>query len=1606
MGLGDLVDAATDAGKDAYRDFVPDQVKDTVEGAVEKGGEAVGKGADLLADRLDGMGWKPGAKFVRDAGDVVADKTGGDVRERDLGETEEANKLIHGSPSKLEATARHLRDFHKAFDRVGRGMRGLDSQHLKGEAADAFRRTVEVQPGRWFKAADACEKAQSALNDFARTVRWAQQEAREAIKLYNKGKAASQRHKAKVSFYEDALTAYKETPEKDRAPGSLPDKPPAEDPGEARMDEAREKLREARRQRDEAARAANTLMEAARDAAPPKPSYLAQARSGLKGGLLAMEHRTGGFTNTGTGALDFARGVSPVNAHNILNPDDYRTNLNSTAAGAKSLATHPDAALEQAYRSFLDDPEEFFGGMAFDALTGGAGKGASTMAGAGRAARAAEHATGARRQPAGPAHPPEPAHEPGNPGRESLDQEPDNANRPEDQKPCGEDPVDFATGRMLLPQTDLTLPGVLPLVFRRQFESSYRAGRWFGPAWSSTLDQRLEVDAAGVVLHGEHSLLVAYPHPEPGGEPVLPQRGPQRPLERRTDGDYVLTDPETGWTSWFAPPVDLADRAGVALLAEIRDRNGNRITCEYDEDGTPLALVHSGGYHLHVETDAELRRVTALRLADDGAGDVEADRGAQGRGGEDRGGQGGRQPDRGGQEIVRFGYDTHGNLTEVTGSCGRPLRFGYDSLGRITSWTDTNGSHYTYAYDEHDRCVWQSGAAGHMQATFAYSAPDPATGHRVTKVTNSLGHTTYYLVNIRNQVVAVTDPTGATSRIERDAHHRVLSRTDPLGRTVRLERDGAGRVVRAVRPDGGAVTVSYNALGLPVERVEPDGAVWRYAYDERGNRTAVTDPAGATTRCTYDAAGRLTSVTDALGHRTRVRCDAAGLPLEITDPSGAVTTYRRDAFGRPVAVVGPLGDTTHLAWTVEGRLTRRTGPDGATETWEWDGEGNCTRHVDAAGGETTYAYTHFDLLTARTGPDGVRYTFDHDSRLRLTRVTGPQGLTWTYDWDGADRLVAETDFDGHTQRYELDAAGQLVARTTALGDRIGYARDVLGRLTAKDVAGTVTTYAYDAAGRLVEARGPDAELLRQYDRAGRLKTEVVNGRALTFAYDARGRPVRRTTPTGSVTRYGYDAAGNRTTLTADGHTLTSSYDAAGRELARAIDGRASLTWAWDPAGRLTDQALTGPAADADRHRSYTYRPDGHLIAVDDSRDGTSRFGLDAAGRVTRVDARAWTETYAYDEAGNQTAAHWPADHAAPEARGPRAYTGTRVRAAGRVRYEHDAAGRVVHRRKKHLSRKPETWHYEWDPEDRLTRVTTPDGTVWHYTYDPLGRRLTKRSCRERVAFTWDGPTLVEQTTTGPTPHPVTLTWNHQGLHPVSQTERITEETSQREIDARFFAVVTDLIGTPTALVTEDGATAWHSRRTLWGTTTWNTDATAYTPLRFPGQYYDPETGLHYNYFRHYDPETARYLSPDPLGLTPAPNPVTYVPNPWEEADPLGLLPCKTVVENQAGRFGDMNPGQPGDGLTPHHIPQVALGFLPRNEGGAIVMKQADHELTRTYGPHGRATKAADAGLPFRTVVAKDLWDMRRIGEKQYGDPGYYNKGIMDLLAYYRSIGWL
>ncbi|MFJ7264944.1 putative T7SS-secreted protein [Streptomyces globosus] len=1506
---------------------------------LEKGAAFTGDAVEWIggktADALEDVGWQEGANAVRNSANSAANRLGADVGEVQLGQSDDPKQLVHGSASSLRATAGHLRDFHAAFTRTGEGLKKLGTEGLKGASADAFRDSVREKAPRWFAAAAAFESAAGAVSRFADTVTWAQGQAKEAIEEYKTAVKLSDNARATydtwVKEYEAAVKA---------ARNPLPARPGGfTDPGADGIKAAQQKLAEARRQRDDVARSAAQALDKAKDAAPKVSAAEAAMVEIVRKGA-EYQHFLGGMAKGTAGMVNTARALDPKDPYNVTHPTVAQMGLNSMGANFLTAANTPDATAKALLDSALQDPHEFGGKLVPEAAVS---RGSGLLPGAARTARLADDLAHTPRAPHAPRGPNEPdAPSAGN----ELRHDPHDKSRESDCKTCREDPVDVATGRMTLPQTDLVLPGSLPLVFSRTFESSYRLGRWFGPTWACSIDQRLEFDDEGMVLVSEDGSLLGYPHPSPDA-PVLPRLGRSWPLEQQEDGGYTVTDPNTGQVRHFT-----AD----GLLTQIDDRNGAWITYTYDEAGAPAAIAHSGGYEVRLTTSDG--RITGLALAD-------------------------------GTQVLRYGY-TDGHLTEVTNSSGRPLRFGYDKLGRITSWTDTNDRHFDYVYDDQHRCIAQSGTNGHLNVRFAY---EPGR----TTLTDALGHTTQFLVNDRAQITAEIDPTGATTHFQHDRRNRLLMRTDPLGHTTRFTYDEAGRLTGVTRPDGRTSRAEYNALGLPVKLITPDGRTVRQTYDDHGNRTSVTDPSGATTYFGYDTRGHLASVTDALGHITTFRCDPAGQVASATDPLGGTTTYVRDAFGRPIVITDPLGHTTHLTWSVEGRLLRRVNADGTEESWTYDGEGNCLTHTDAIGGVTVFEYGDFDLLTARTGPDGTRYTFTHDMELRLTGVTNPQGLTWNYAYDEAGRLTSETDFDDRTLTYGYDASGRLTSRTNAAGETTAYEHNTLGQVVRKDAAGLVTTYEYDVFDALAATSSQETTVTWLRDATGQLLSETVNGRTLTYGYDALGRCTSRTTPTGAQCHWTYDPAGRRSALTTEGRTLAFERDAAGQELARTLNPSLTLTHEYDVMGRRTAQSVIGQDGRTLQRRGYSYRTDGHLTGIDDSLTGPRTFTLDATARVTAVEASCWSERYAYDDAGNQTTAFWPTRHPGVEAQGDRAYMGTQITRAGSIRYEHDALGRVTLRQKARLSRKPDTWRYEWNAEDRLVGLTTPDGTSWRYRYDPLGRRIAKQRLSEsgmvveETLFTWDGTTLCEQTSGA-----ITLTWTHQGLHPVTQTERMAQD----EVDDRFFTIVTDLVGTPTHLLAEDGTTAWHTRTTLWGTTTWNRDATAYTPLRFPGQYFDPESGLHHNYFRTYDPETARYLTPDPLGLSPAPNPATYVDNPHSWTDPLGLAPCPRGAWEAKADFSSQKVmskkfhAHAGDFLdNPGNLNKVNLTRF--EEAMREHMTADGTKIYRfDYRGQGQAVGFIDPASQKMVMLHADgkFWSAWKLGDKQF--QGIIDKGFL------------
>ena len=1453
MGIFDDVVSSVESAANDVVSAVQSGVNSAVSTVEHAVGSAVDGAAHLTGDALHAVGLNSAAQAVDSWGDHVADSLGDTVAEMQLGQTTDPTQLVHGDVSAINGAVGHLRTFATAFGDTARGLAGIDTSHWEGRAADGFRSVYRPHTQLWSTAQEACANAATALSTYAGTVTSSQNQAKQAIDLYQQGVQATQQAEAsynsQVDAYNSAADSYNAAIAAGNDPGSPPTAPgPFSDPGAALRQQAQQLLDQARKQRDAAAADATQALNAATNMAPAKPSALGQLEANISdtvdGFNIGEEHLLGGIVKGAAQIVDFARGLNPMDPYNVTHPAEYVDGLSNTAAGLVHMSLHPTQLVTALVGTgWGSDPFEAAGklvpNIALAVFTDGAGTAEDAAADvAENTLRTGEEdATNALRDEAGT---------------------PLEATRDPANTPCFDDPVDVATGHVLLSQTDVELAGALPLVLTRTHLSDYRLGRWFGRTWASTLDTRLIVDDQGVIFVGADGVRLFYPVPRVDSA-VLPDEGARWPLTRSAEHGFTVRDPRSGTTYGFPRRIGVGWPIGV-----LGDRAGHRVTFHYDADGAPTEIRHDGGYRIRV-TVAE-GRVTALHLAGD--------------------------PDT---ELLTYGY-TDGNLTEVCNAGGAPLKLAYDPAGRLTEWVDRNDVRYGYRYDDLGRCVRTDGPDGVLCGRFDYR-PD----ERVTVHTDTLGAVTRFEYDEGLRVTAETDPLGNTSRSEYHRYGWLVTSTDPLGRTTRFEHDEIGNVVAVTRADGGRALCEYTSDGQPAVVVEPDGAVWRHTYDPTtGNRVETTDPLGATTRYTYTEQGHLAAITDALGNTTTIETDGTGLAVAITDPAGAVTRYVRDGFGRVVAETDPAGATTAYGWTVDGKPAWRRAPDGGTESWHHDGEGNLTEHIDELGRSTRHEYTHFDVPAACVTPDGARLEYHYDRRLRLVSVTNQQGQVWRCGYDQAGRLLAETDYNGATTRYGYDRAGRLVSRSNPAGDTITYHRDLLGRIAEQRVGEEITRFAYDPAGRLIRATNAESDLRIQRDAVGNVLAESVDGRTLRSTFDVLGRRVERVTPAGVRSTWEYNAAGRAVAMQTAGHALEFTHDAAGREVERRLDDVFGLTQTWDDTHRLTSQTLLGgrqPGLTMLQRRAYRYRSDGKLAAVVDHLAGTRRLEVDDAGRIVAVRVAGGAERYRYDAAGNLTDATWPGgDAVSRERMGGRDYAGSLITRAGAVRYQHDSAGRIVLRVHRRLSAKDWVWRYTWDAADRLVGVVTPDGTRWRYRYDPLGRRVAKQrlapdaiTVLEQIDFTWDGSQLVEQD------HDTThiTTWDYApGEHrPLTQVET---RSGQERYDQRFYAIVTDLIGTPTELVDAKGALAWHEHTTVWGEALGRYTSTTSTPLRFPGQYFDAETGLHYNYHRYYDPTTARYASADPLGLAPSPNPYAYVENPTRWIDPLGLMKCDTA----------------------------------------------------------------------------------------------------------------
>ena len=974
-------------------------------------------------------------------------------------------------------------------------------------------------------------------------------------------------------------------------------------------------------------------------------------------------------------------------------------------------------------------------------------------------------------------------------------------------------------------------------------------------------------------------------------------------------------------------------------LQQVRFPDGSSVGYEYDGDHRVLALTHRDGGRTTNEYDDASRvvrqtdplgRVVAFEYGTDWTrithpdGAVTLERYVDHQLVSET-----RAVGTAVERTEAFTYGLLGHVSSRTDALGRVTWFKYDGRGNRTSVTDPLGRKSTSTYDDRNRPWHVTNAAG-QETKFTYdtrgnllSATDPAGGRIVFTVnadgtarsaSNPLGRVTTYAYDAHGFVASVTGPDGAvvttvhdtlgrltattdprgtapgaddddfTSTFTYDAAGRRLTATDPVGAVVASAYDDAGRPVSMTDAAGATTTSEYDLAGQVTAVVDATGARTAFTYDGAGRVTAVTDPSGATTTTTYDQLGRPTAVTDALGRvsrseydagnrvtatvspsgkRTTYTYDAADQLLTVTDPLGKVTTTTYDLAGRPVTVTDADGRALTTSYDRAGRPVKVLRADGSDLRWEYDATGKVTATIDAAGARTTYTYDAAGRRATATDTAGRTTTFGYDPAGLLTTLTQADGVVTTYTYDAAGRRTG-TDYSDATP--DVSTVYDLAGRPTRVTDATGtttYAYDVLGRVLEVANGAASVGYAWDALGRLTELTYPSGQAVqREYDAVGQLTTVTDwANREYTYTYDADGLTEQIAYPNGVTT--GFDRDDN-------GQTLAVTTTGNGIDLLE-------LAYGYTDAGLLADQGTTrstqsrAPPTTPSTSSTYAWDDLARISQITGHNAGT--FDFDAAGSVTALtDGRALT----YDSARQLTSLVTPAatPDAVPVVTGY-TYDGRGNRATATTDTG-PAAGTITH---------------GYDQANRLTSITGADSSTTTYTYAATGLRATATTGTTTEHYTWD--TLVGV--------PLLLTdagfayVYGNGSVPLAQVDLA---------DGSVDYLHADTLGSVRSTTDATGAVTSDADYDTYGRPRAVTNSPSWQVTRFgyAGEYTDP-TGYLYLRARYYDPESAQFLTRDPLEATTG-NPYGYTDgNPLQFTDPLGLDWLQNVSDFAAA-FGD------------------------------------------------------------------------------------------------------
>ncbi len=1028
-------------------------------------------------------------------------------------------------------------------------------------------------------------------------------------------------------------------------------------------------------------------------------------------------------------------------------------------------------------------------------------------------------------------------------------------------------PVDIATGKVFTDAVDFELPGPLPLKWERVYftTSVYRGP--LGHGWHHSYDVALLQEEDAVVVRLTDGRSVTFPALVPGESYF--DRQERLSLGHDSDG-YLLQD--SSGLSWRFGRVTF-DRDVLALM-QVENRTGDRIEFCYDKYGWIELIVDSAGRRLPVSTDAGGRILEIRAPHPDNLHDTIS--------------------------LVSYEYDSKGRLTCVRDGMSQPMTFRYTGF-LLTQETDRNGLSFYFEYDgadEHARCVHTWGDGGIYNHRLDYDLV-----LKQTRVTNSLGNSAVHYWNDEGLVFRAIDPLGYAKETVFSEYHQPLVELDELGQATVYGYDDRGNRILTVSPDEAKTEVVFNELDLPVRVLDALGKFWFRTYDEFGQLLSRLDPTGRETRFEYDAK-QLSGIIDPAGGVTRISYDSDGNVNGVTLPNGGQSRWIHDRLGRPVVMTDPVGNVERREYDVLNRVVRVLEPDGNELIMRYDQVGNLA-YVKDQQHEVHFTYAGTGCMTCRREAENS-VSFSFNTEEDLVAVTNEHGLVYRLELDERRQVVREYGFDGIRRIYTRDAAGRIVRQERASGLFALYHYDPAERVTAVHYNdGTMESFAWRKDGQLIEAVNGSCTVRFERDAVGRIVKESQDDYWVSSEYSPPGYRREIRTSTGACQTIERDSLGDVIRMQYRDEKADPSEilweteikrDQMGWEMERTLPGGVRSRWQRDTSGRPLHHHVPG-AGGYDRDVRYEWGINDRLQKTDDAHRGTSRFEHDKFGNLmAAVYEGGTTELRMPDATGNL--------FRTPERR-DRTYGDSgqileAVTDTGVVHYQYDKEGNLIRK-----SDKNGDTFYHWNAAGMLSSVQNSKFGEITFAYDALGRRIKKTSGTSSVLWRWDGDNPVQEwyetdlaaKVEGGPPSDI------RGQFPKVPVVFIFDpETSAPALMVQgnvACSIVTDYLGTPCRTIDSMGQTTWDAALSVYGEAKVAFSRNGYCPFRWPGQYEDVETGLHYNRFRYYDHESGQYISQDPIRLTGGLELYAYASDPLWWTDPLGLA-CYAATRTNGG----------------------------------------------------------------------------------------------------------